>query len=238
MQSDAKFDAVASTRRLLREAGTGALATILPGGAPYASLVAVATLPDGAPLLLLSQLARHSANISADPSVSLLIAEHVEGDPLAAVRLSLSGRIGACADTAARRRFLARHPEAAGYVDFADFAFWRIEVAGAHLVAGFGRIVDLAAGDFLTDTAGSAALLAAEEGALEHMNRDHVDAIELYATRLLGERPGSWRMIGIDPDGCDLMSDGTIRRLEFPQRVTAPDALRKTLAELAQQARG
>ena len=58
MQNDPGFDPVAATKKLLREARTGALATLMPGsGDPYCSLVNVATAFDGAPLLLLSRLA-------------------------------------------------------------------------------------------------------------------------------------------------------------------------------------
>lgn len=238
MHNDNKFDPVRTARRLVREARTGALATLLPGGGPHASLVTVANLPDGAPVLLLSRLARHTANILADPRVSLLIDERRAGDPLQGARVSLYGRIARTDEPAARRRFLARHPAAEGYAGFSDFAFYRIDPSGAHLVAGFGRIVDLAAADLLTDTGDAAALIAAEESAVCHMNEDHSDAIGLYATRLLGEPAGKWRVIGIDPEGCDLMSGEIVRRLDFAKRVTAPETLRKTLAELALQARG
>ncbi len=238
MHASEDFDPVRSAKRLLREARTGALATLMPGGAPYASLVTVATLPDGTPVLLLSRLARHTANILADPRVSLLLDERRSGDPLQGARVSMAGRITTTEDPAARRRYLARHPSAAGYAGFADFAFWRIEPTGAHLVAGFGRIVDLTAADLATKVDNAAALLAAEEGAVAHMNEDHADAIELYATRLIGAPAGPWRIIGVDPEGCDLMLEETVHRLEFPARVTSPDKLRQTLVELALTARG
>jgi putative heme iron utilization protein len=234
----ADFDSRRTAKRLLREARSGALATLLPGGAPYASLVSMATLMDGAPVTLLSSLARHSANIAADPRVSLLVDEPAAGDLLAGARLSLVGRIAPSEDDAARRRFLAHHPAAAGYAGFKDFAFWRIAIESAHLVAGFGRIVDLAPADLRTDTSAAAALAAAEEGALAHVNSDHADAIELYAARLLNAAPGPWRIVSLDPEGCDLMLGDKLRRLDFPERVTSGEALRKTLVALAQAARG
>ncbi len=56
-----------AAKKLLREARSGALATLMPGaGDPYCSLVNVATAADGAPLLLLSRLALHTKNILAD----------------------------------------------------------------------------------------------------------------------------------------------------------------------------
>ena len=76
------------------------------------------------------------------------------------------------------------------FAGFADFAFYRMEAARAHLVAGFGRIVDLTAQDVLTDTAGAEPLLEAEAGAIAHMNADHAEACRLYATKLLGGPDG------------------------------------------------
>jgi putative heme iron utilization protein len=233
----AEFDPKRAGKRLIREAGTGALATLLPGGAPYASLVSVATLIDGTPVTLLSRLARHTMNIAADPRVSLLLDERRPGDPLAVGRVSLVGRIAPTDDEAVLRRFLARHPEAKGYAAFQDFAFWRIEVESAHLVAGFGRIVDLEPADLATDLDGAAALAEAEAGAIAHMNEDHRDALALYATRLLGAPPGEWRIVSLDPEGCELRLGDTVRRLDFPARVTDGEGLRKALVALAQAAR-
>jgi putative heme iron utilization protein len=237
MQRSPEFDPIRTARHLLREGRSGTLASISPGGAPYASLVNVATMPDALPILLLSRLALHTANISADPRVSLLLAQRHAGDPLEAARVSIAGTISVVADSVARRRYLARHPGAAAYVGFTDFAFWKIEMTGAHLVAGFGRIHDIAAEELVTNVADAAPVLEAEESAVAHMNEDHADAVELYATGLLGAEPGPWRVIAIDPEGCDLILGDTVRRLDFPQRVTTSAALRKTLADLARQAR-
>ncbi|HEY0440398.1 MAG TPA: pyridoxamine 5'-phosphate oxidase family protein, partial [Xanthobacteraceae bacterium] len=76
MKGDASFDPRAAAKKLLRQARSGALATLMPGsGAPYCSLVNVATAADGAPLFLVSQLAVHTRNILADPRVSLMLDE-------------------------------------------------------------------------------------------------------------------------------------------------------------------
>jgi putative heme iron utilization protein len=234
MRPSDNFDPVRVARRLLSEARSGALATVQPSSAPYASLVTVATMPDAAPVLLLSKLARHTQNILQDPRVSLLLEDRRAGDPLEGSRISISGTIVPTELAAAERRFLARHPSSGGYAGFKDFGFWRVEMTGAHLVAGFGRIVDLRASELVIE---ADALPDMEEGAIRHMNDDHADAIELYATRLLGAPGGAWRIIGIDPEGCDLMCEDTVRRLEFPHRVMTPAALRQTLADLAKQAR-
>ncbi|MEJ1995565.1 MAG: pyridoxamine 5'-phosphate oxidase family protein [Limibacillus sp.] len=133
-------------RRLLDETDEAALATRLvsePDGPPYVSLVLLGRDARPGPLLLISQLADHTKNLSADPAASLLLRSDAAGDPLAQARVTLLGR--ALREPAERREankaaFLERHPSAALYADFGDFAFWRFETEKAHLVAGFGRI--------------------------------------------------------------------------------------------------
>jgi putative heme iron utilization protein len=238
MKPDAPFDARIAAKKLLREGRSGALATLMAGsGDPYCSLVNVASSPDGAPLLLLSKLAVHTKNILADSRASLMLDERKEGDPLQGARVMLMGRLAATDEPAARAAYLRRQPEAEMFAGFADFAFYRMAIGRAHLVAGFGRIVDLTAQDVLSETAGAEALIAAEADAIAHMNADHAEACRLYATKLLGGPDGDWKCVGIDPEGIELQQGRTALRLFFPQRVTAPGPLRAVLKDLAEKAR-
>src|SRR3979409_2394580 len=155
MQPTPDFDAAKLARSLLRRSRQGALATLMPGsGDPYCSLVNVASHCDGSPILLISRLALHTRNILADPRVSLMLDARAEGDPLEGARIMLAGRAEqAVGDQvgAPGRRYLNAHPSAEAFVDFKDFSFFKIWPKGAHLVAGFGRIVDLKPEQFLTD---------------------------------------------------------------------------------------
>jgi heme iron utilization protein len=241
MQPSPEFDPSQLARSLLRRSRQGALATLMTGsGDPYCSLVNVASHPDGAPILLISRLALHTRNILGDNRVSLMLDERAEGDPLEGARIMLAGRAeeAGMKDTEIlRRRYLNAHPSAELFVNFKDFSFFRIRPTGAHLVAGFGRIVDLKPEQFLTDISGAASLLEAEQGAIDHMNADHRDAMNLYATTLLGAEPADWRCTGCDPDGIDMQADGKTLRLDFPRPIATPAALRQTLKQLADRAR-
>src|SRR4051812_5508909 len=229
------------THSLLRRSRQGALATLMVGsGDPYCSLVNIATAPDGAPIILISRLAVHTKNVLVDSRVSLMLDERAPGDPLEGARIMLSGKAEQATDDdreMLRRRYLNVHPSASDYADFADFSFFVIRPSGTHLVAGFGRIVDLKPAQFLTDVSDAAALIEAEQSAVDHMNEDHRDALGLYATKLLGAETAEWRCSGCDPDGLDLIADRKTLRLEFPERVTTPGGLRKMLVQLADQAR-
>jgi len=241
MQLTPDFDPGKVARSLLRRSRQGALATLMAGsGDPYCSLVNVASDFDGSPILLISRLAVHTRNLLGDARVSLMLDERVEGDPLEGSRIMLAGRAEEAAGSdlqIIRRRYLNAHPSAEAFVDFKDFSFFQIRPNGTHLVAGFGRIVDLKPKQFLTDISDAGALLEAEQGAIDHMNADHREATSLYATRLLGGEPADWRCTGCDPDGIDLQAGGKTLRLDFPERVTGPGELRKALVKLAEQAR-
>jgi putative heme iron utilization protein len=239
----ADFDPVALARTLLRATRAGTLGTLDRNtGHPFASLVNVATDVDGSPLILTSRLSTHTANLEADGRASVLLAETGKGDPLAHPRLTVLGAFARIErdspdEARVRRRFLARHPKSELYAGFGDFSFWRMMVASAHLNGGFARAADLAAADVLTDLAGADELIATEEGAVQRMNTDHTEATRLYATKLLGEDVGPWRISGLDPDGTDLTAGDRTARLPFPQRVTSAGALRQVLVDLARKAR-
>jgi hypothetical protein len=230
-------------KSLLRATRAGTLATLdRNSGYPFASLVNVATDIDGAPLILVSRLATHTANLEVDGRASLLLAETGKGDALAHPRLTVLGSFSPVAREAAdeariRRRFLARHPKSELYAGFGDFAFWRMAVVSGHLNGGFARAADLEAAELLTDIADAQALIEAEEAAIAHMNADHAAACRLYATKLLGARDADWACVGIDPDGLELQQGQTALRLAFPQRIIGPGPLRAVLKELADEAR-
>ncbi|MGQ0675878.1 MAG: HugZ family pyridoxamine 5'-phosphate oxidase [Rhodospirillales bacterium] len=232
-----------SARGLLRAADRGYLATqrrqdAEAPGWPYAAVVLLAVDFDASPLLLISALAEHTQDIARDDRVALLV-DGTAGlaDPLTGARATLLGRIARTDAPRHRARFLARHPSAASYADFKDFAFYRLAVERAHLVAGFGRIHWVAGGDLIDPAGDSAGLVAAESGIVQHMNRDHAEALALYAIKLLRQPPGAWTMTGIDAEGLDLRLGGRVARLEFQRRIATAEEARAELARLAKQAR-
>src|SRR5215813_9913210 len=151
------FNPIAVAKQLLRGTRAGALATIDRNtGHPFSSLVNVATDADGSPLILVSRLSTHTANIEVDPRASVLLASTGKGDPLAHPRLTVLGTFAEVKRDApdaprVRRRFLSRHPKSRLYAGFGDFSFWRLHVASAHLNGGFARAADLRAHDIMTN---------------------------------------------------------------------------------------
>ena len=228
-----------AVRDLVRGLDRAALASLLPvegGPWPYASLVLVAVDHDLSPILLLSDLAEHTKAISADGRVSLLF-DGTQGleQPLTGPRVTLVGRAARTDDVRLGRRFLARHPDAAIYASFKDFQFYRVTVERAHLVGGFGKIRWLEAAELMA--APPAGLADGEAEIVGHMNEDHADALQLYATKLLGLSGSDWRMTGIDAEGIDLRQGGQVARLAFDAPLCAASEARKVLVALVARAR-
>ena len=235
------YDALAQAKELLRSVRAGALATLVPGNAfPFASLVNVATAPDGSPILLLSRLAAHTRHLASDPRLSLLLGQTGAGDPLAHPRVTIMGRAECVVDpdrVALRARFLARHPESALYADFGDFAFWRVAMEQAHFNGGFARAGQFKAESLATSLDGAEALVAAEAQAVSELNVHHQDALARLATAIAGKPDGPWQATGIDPEGIDLGCGDRTARIAFPRPVCTLQDLREILPELVKPTR-
>lgn len=227
-----------SARALLRAARFASLGTIdREDGSPIASLCGVATLADGTPVLLQSDLAQHTRNLKADDRASLLVAAaEPKQDPMAEPRVTFVGRVEKLADPeAARARYLARHPAAALYADFGDFSFYRLAVDRAHMIAGFGRVRSFE-GTALAVPAGD--LPEKEQVLIGSLSRTYAADLDLIA-RAHGRRRGSgWQLAGVDTDGADLRRKDAYLRVPFTHPVQDAESARTAFATLVRTARG
>jgi len=227
-------------RRLIRAAKAATLATVAEGQ-PFTSLVTPAAAPDLTPLLLLSSLSEHTRHLRAEPRCALLFAGAPEGaNPQTAPRVTVTGLaepVPAGEAASLKARWLARHPYAALYADFGDFALWRVKPGGALLVGGFARATRLRLTDLVPEAGAVAALAAAEADIIAHVNTDHADAVAAIACGVLGGAAGAWRMTAVDSDGCDLALEENVLRLGWPTPVGDPDGVRRALIHAARDGR-
>jgi putative heme iron utilization protein len=230
---------------------SGALATLSRkhAGYPFASVMPYALDEHGQPLVLISAMAMHTQNLQADPRASLLVTPPASGsppnepsDPLAAARLTLMGEARPLARGeagTAREAYLARHPRAAYWVDFDDFSFWRLDVADVYFVGGFAAMDWVTSADYRTARADPLADAAA--GILEHMNRDHADALIAYARHFAGEAADEAQMMAVDRLGFRLRIRSGERlhgvRIALPREVRTAGESRSVLIEMLAQAR-
>ena len=212
-------------------------------GHPFGSVMPYALDAGGRPLVLISGMAMHTQNLEADTRASLLVtAPGALDDPLAAGRVTLLGaarRVPAPETAGARERYLARHAQAAYWVDFEDFAFWRLEVADVYFVGGFAAMDWVDARAFMAAEPDPLADVAA--GIIEHMNRDHPDALVTFARVLAGEPAEEASMLAVDRLGFKLRLRGAGRlhscRIAFPRPVGSAEDARAALITMLDECR-
>jgi putative heme iron utilization protein len=219
-------------RQLLRAANSGTLATAVDGQ-PFAALVTPAPAPDLGMLLLLSELSPHTRHLRAEPRCALMVrGAPADTNPQTAPRVTVTGLAMPVDDAALRARWLARHPYAGFYAGFGDFHLWRIQIGGAHYVGGFARAFRLHLADLLPDPAAVEAVAAAEAAIIAHWNADHAEGLARVA-RSAGGVGGSWQMVAVDTDGCDLACGDTVLRVAWSAPADSAAAVRCELARLA-----
>ena len=232
-------------RGLVRAASRASLASSLTRNGhawPYTSLVIPAFDLDACPLLLLSDLAEHSKNISANSRISLLF-DGTSGyaSPLAGPRVTVLGNaavVEAHSADAQRlwRRYLARYPDAENYRQFSDFRLYHVAIEAVHSVAGFGEITWFGGAEVRLMRSTWEGLAESESTLLDHMNADHSQSVGRLAQSLFGRSNNGWRIVGIDPDGADFTCNGQRERLNFHRTAQDADACRQALIELMETA--
>ncbi len=199
----------------------------------------------GCPVFLISAMAMHTQNLKADPRASLLVTQNPEdagGDPLGASRVTLVGNVLPVPATdlpAARECYLARHANSKYWVDFEDFAFYRMDVVDVYYVGGFGVMGWVTASEYLASQPDP--LADSMAGIIQHMNADHRDSLVLLARKFAGIESQEATMTAVDRLGFHLRlktSEGMRGvRIAFLRAVSNSAETRKVLVEMVGQSR-
>ena len=229
-------------RTLVHVGRVGALSTLSRRHAdwPFGSVMPYGLDERGNPTFLISTMAMHTQNVLGDPRASLLVTEPgASEDPLGAGRVTLMGRVSKTTGGDVREGYLVRHPSASHWVDFKDFAFFRLDVVDVYFVGGFGVMGWVEADEYAR--AEPDPLADAAQGILEHMNADHVDAMLLLARGIGGVEGRDARMTAVDRLGFHLRletSDGMRGlRIPFSREVRSPSETREVLVEMVRRQR-
>ena len=233
-----------SARTMVAAASRGVLSTLEPEeGFPYGSLVEFVATDDGDAIFLLSDLAEHTDNFKADARASLFISPAVaDGRPLALERVTFVGEIEPVEDADQfRQAYLDAHLHASAYVDFSDFAFWRLRVRRARYIGGFGRMSWVDEDAYRSASPDIVAQMAA--GAIEHMNADHHDALIDYVRAFsdIDDVAGA-RMAALDRYGFDIQArrEGgreQLVRISFDEPLEHHSQVRKAMVQMVRKAR-
>jgi hypothetical protein len=208
------FDSVV---HLLHESRYGSLATqsIQMPGYPFASVLPFVLDENAQPVFLISQLAEHTKNLTADCRASFIVHDCGAQNVLTAERVSLMGDVrqfDASAELVAR--YLKYQPDAEQYLGLGDFAFFRLKLKRARYVAGFGRMGWIEEADW----ASSVVLSLVDEEPLVHS--------------LIEAQPAGVKLLGLDCYGFDFERTGKRERQRFPNGPLAADKIGETVKRL------
>lgn len=232
-------------RTLVHLGRIGSLSTLSQKrpGWPFGSVMPYGLDQLGRPSFLISTMAMHTQNILGDSRASLLVTHpDASGDPLGAARVTLMGKTSRVPEEEVqqvRDLYLARYENAKYWVDFNDFAFYRMEVVDVYYVGGFGVMGWVAADEYgraepdpLADTASEI---------IQHMNADHADALVLLARGFAGVEAEEATMTSVDRLGFHLRLKTADRvhsaRVPFTREVRNTQETRTVLVEMVHQAR-
>ena len=213
-------------------------------GFPFGSVMPYALDAARSPLFLISGMAMHTQNLVGDPRASLFVTEpEAKGDPLGAARLTVVGKASKVPKAelkGVREAYLSRHENAHYWVDFKDFAFYRMEVVDLYFVGGFGVMGWVEKDEF--SKADPDPLAEAASGILAHMNADHAEALVLIARSIKDIEAEEAKMTAVDRLGFHVRLKTPKRvlsvRIGFPSEVRSPQDCRKALVGMVKEARG
>jgi heme iron utilization protein len=228
-------------RQFLRSTHSGILSTFSAKfeGYPFGSVAPFVLDHDCQPIILISNIAEHTKNIIANPKVSLVVFAGTD-DLQANARLTLIGDAVKTdkSDTNLRARYLRYIPQAVSYFDMHDFAFYRIQIAQARYIAGFGKMSWM---EGVSITPAANQLAEVESNIIEHMNADHAESMKLYCKHFHDVQPSQVEMLGIDCDGFDVKAiinnDEQVLRFNFEEPISDAATARAALVAMSKIAR-
>jgi putative heme iron utilization protein len=220
-------------RRLLLEQSFGVLSTIsldVPGY-PFGSVAPYSVDQQCRPVIYISTIAQHTRNILADARVSLTVFDSSGGSDDVQARSRLTyiadARPVPKEEGDVQDRYFRYFPSSRQYEQTHDFAFFRLEPVRLRFIGGFGRIYWLEASQFMAANPFSP---SQESRIIQHMNRDHSDAIKHYTG---GD---SAEMVGIDDQGFDVLKQsGSKVRFFFERPVQNMEEARQALIAMAKR---
>jgi len=211
---------------------------------PFGSLMPYGLDEKGRPTLLISTMAMHTHNLIRDPRASLFLSQTDSGgDPLDASRVTLMGETSKVQEdklSEVRELYLSRYQNASYWVDFDDFSFYRMNINDIYFVGGFGAMGWVTVEDYYDAKVDPLADAAA--GIIQHMNKDHGEALVLLAKEFTSVDAEEASMTSVDRLGMQVRIKANdefySRRIGFLREVKNSEECRKVIVEMVGQARG
>ena len=216
---------------LIRNNNIGVLSTYCNKnpGFPYGSFLPYVHINQFDILILISDIAEHTKNLDKFKNFSFVINEDNYKSPFEARRLCLQGIAKKTNQKEFRLRYERFFPDSLMYRDFTDFNCWLLEVKYIRYIGGFGTMFweNVKVNEFESE------IYKFENEILEHINQDHQDALINYVEFYHNKKNTNNKLIGFDSIGININSDNKNYRINFLEKVTSFDQIRKTFKKLS-----
>ncbi len=230
-------------RALMRTQHTGVLAThsLSVKGYPFGSIIPFMMTNDGNVIIYASDIAQHSHNMKTDNKVSLCIYDATQDDSQASARVTILAESSwDDVSQSDEERYFKLFPQAAKYQNTHDFRFYTLKTTRVRYIGGFGEIYWFSKGEWVSDYTDISGM---EEGMIEHMHNDHLDALAEIIADAKGEKPSdqSVAMLTIFPEGFHYAKTGSdpqsVEFIAFMEPITEHYSGRKAMVDLTHRAR-
>ncbi len=233
------LEAIKEARELLNSRSFGVLSTLSLklDGFPFGSVVPYCLNGDGAPVILISTIAEHTKNLSADSRCSLTILKE-SNDVQSNSRISLIGHMEPLdeSDQSTPEKYYRHFPKSKGYHQAHDFSFYSLHLKDIRFIGGFGRIHWIKSTEFYHKNIFDG---KSEAYIVNHMNEDHRSDLALYCHHFkqIQSSEDQVRMVGIDEQGFDVFVDDRKVRFTFDEPISDAKEARVQLVALSKAAK-
>jgi putative heme iron utilization protein len=230
---------------LMRSVASGVLSTqslALPGY-PFGSVAPFVLQADGSAVVLISAIAQHTANIRANPKVSLMVRQEESPEGGAVADAQAVGRVTLVGDArevpeerlsdVAERYFLF-FPDSRGHRDVHDFSFYAVEPVRIRYIGGFGSIHWIEPDAW---AAPQASWDMTPSAIIDHMNEDHGDALAAMCHAFRADASGAAEMLTVDPAGFHVRTPATLHYFVFAEDCGTSGSVRGEMVRLTRAAR-
>jgi putative heme iron utilization protein len=230
-----------SARTFVRSMDAGVLSSMIDHNGqryPFGSMTTYTVTPEGEIAIYISDIALHTKNVRADNKVGFTVFKEAVNQQ-AAARIAIIGTGKFLEDgtedyVRVAERYFSHFPPARSYSNTHNFAFFLIKPELVHYIRTFGQIYTFE-GDKLATPA--AEWVKECQGAIKHMNEDHVDALKLYCSVYLKTEPSKVTLVNMDSEGFHVLHDRVIGYIPFPEAVTDGASLRTVFKTMSEQCR-
>ena len=230
-------------RVLMRTQHTGVLSTqsLSVKGFPFGSIIPFMMTNDGNIIIYASDIAQHSRNMKTDNKASLCVYDATQDDSQASARVTVLAE--ASWDDVSKldeERYFQLFPQAAQYRKTHDFRFYTLQTTRVRYIGGFGEIYWFSKDEWISDYADVSSM---EEGIIDHMHQDHLDALAEIITDAKGEELSEQdaAMLTVFPEGFHYTkADSDTKAVDFiafMEPITEHYSARKAMVDLTHKAR-